>query len=169
MIERRVLMTANRIGFSFIILGVFLILGKLVRSRTKWIQNLFLPSSIVGGFLALIAGPDVLGRVTSLFLDETSIFYNGLIPDFILEVWGYLSGMFINIIFAALFIGQSVPNVKKIWRSAGPQIVMGHTVASGQYVFGILLTMLVLTPLFGINPMAGALIEIGFVGGHGTA
>ena len=120
-------------------------------------------------FIALFLGPDVLGRLTSQFLEQGSIFYNGLIPDFILDVWRPLPGMFINIVFAALFLGKKVPSVKKIWDVAGPQIVMGQAVSWGQYVIGLLLTLLVLTPLFGMNPLAGALIEISFVGGHGTA
>jgi glutamate:Na+ symporter, ESS family len=47
--------------------------------------------------------------------------------------------------------------------------VFGQTIAWGQYVIGLLLALLVLGPVFGINPVAGALIEIGFEGGHGTA
>ncbi|MGP9664786.1 sodium/glutamate symporter [Halomonas sp. AOP22-C1-8] len=41
--------------------------------------------------------------------------------------------------------------------------------AWGQYVVGLTLALLILAPLFNMNPMAGALIEIGFEGGHGTA
>ena len=162
-------MTPNMVGFSFLMIGVFLIIGKVVRLHTKWLRNLFLPSSIIAGFIALFLGPEVLGRLTSQFLDQGSVFYNGLIPDFILDVWRPLPGMFINIVFAALFLGKKVPGVKKIWNVAGPQIVMGQAVSWGQYVIGLLLTLLVLTPLFGMNPLAGALIEISFVGGHGTA
>lgn len=162
-------MTPNKIGFSFLIIGVFLLAGKFIRTRTKWLQDLFLPSSIIGGFLALGLGPDVLGRLTSRFLDETSFFYNGLIPEFMLEVWRPLSGLFISIIFAALLLAKPVPSLKKIWNTSGPQIVMGHMVAWGQYVVGLLLTLFVLTPFFGMNPLTGALIEISFVGGHGTA
>ncbi|GAA0474868.1 sodium/glutamate symporter [Alkalibacterium indicireducens] len=162
-------MTPNMVGFSFLMIGVFLIIGKVVRLHTKWLRNLFLPSSIIAGFIALFLGPDVLGRLTSQFLEQGSIFYNGLIPDFILDVWRPLPGVFINIVFAALFLGKKVPGVRKIWDVAGPQIVMGQAVSWGQYVIGLLLTLLVLTPLFGMNPLAGALIEISFVGGHGTA
>jgi ESS family glutamate:Na+ symporter len=162
-------MSPNMIGFSFIMIGVFLILGKVIRLRVKWLRNLFLPSSIIAGFLALLVGPDALGRLTSQFLEEGSFFYNGLLPEFILEVWSPLPGMFINIVFAALFLGKTVPNVKKIWQTAGPQIVMGQAVSWGQYVVGLLLSLLVLTPVFGMSPLAGALIEISFVGGHGTS
>lgn len=162
-------MSPNMVGFSFIIIGFFLILGKVARLHAKWLRNLFLPSSIIGGFIALLLGPDALGRVTPLFLEEGSYFYNGLIPEFVLEVWRPLPGMFINIVFAALFLGKAVPSLKKIWRTAGPQIIMGQTVSWGQYVVGLLLSLLVLTPFFGMSPLAGALIEISFVGGHGTS
>ncbi|GAB2318949.1 sodium/glutamate symporter [Alkalibacterium sp. s-m-22] len=162
-------MTPNMVGFSFLLIGVCLIIGKVVRLHTKWLRNLFLPSSIIAGFIALFLGPDVLGRLTSQFLEQGSMFYNGLMPGFILDVWRHLPGMFINIVFAALFLGKKVPGVRKIWDVAGPQIVMGQAVSWGQYVIGLLLTLLVLTPLFGMNPLAGALIEISFVGGHGTA
>lgn len=162
-------MSPDMIGFSFIMIGIFLIVGKVIRTRMKWLQNLFLPSSIIAGFLALLVGPDALGRITSQFLEEGSFFYNGLLPEFILEVWGSLPGMFINIVFAALFLGKTVPSIKKIWQTAGPQIVMGQAVSWGQYVVGILLSLLVLTPVFGMSPLAGALIEISFVGGHGTS
>ncbi|MQK95530.1 sodium:glutamate symporter, partial [Escherichia coli] len=45
----------------------------------------------------------------------------------------------------------------------------GQILAWGQYVVGLSLTLLVLTPVFGMDPIAGALIEITFEGGHGTA
>lgn len=162
-------MSVNMVGFSFIMIGIFLILGKILRFHTKWLRTLFLPSSIIGGFLALLLGPDVLGRLTSRVFDESSVLYNGVIPEFVLDIWSTLPGLFINVVFAALLLGKTVPSMKKIWHTAGPQIIMGHVVSFGQYVVGLLLTLLVLTPLFGVNPLSGALIEIAFVGGHGTA
>lgn len=162
-------MTVETVGVSFLILGVFLLIGKAIRYKVSWISNLFLPSSIVGGFLALIVGPGVLGPVLNQFVSPDSFFANGLIPDSILEVWSALPSMFITIIFASIFLGDSVPSIRKIWKIASPQILMGHAVSWGQYVIGMLLTVLVLTPFFGMNPLSGALIEIAFVGGHGTA
>src|SRR5699024_10910366 len=49
------------------------------------------------------------------------------------------------------------------------QLAVGWTIGWGQYVIAILLTVLLLTPMFGMPSMAGALIEIAFEGGHGTA
>ncbi len=77
---------------------------------------------------------------------------------------------FINhVIFATLFIGNKLPKLNDIWNVAGPHVSYGQSVAWGQYVFGLLLALLILAPFFGLNPIAGASIEIGFEGGHGTA
>lgn len=162
-------MTADVVGFAFIVIGLFLLIGKLFRIHMKWLQDLFLPSSIIAGFIALLVGPEILGRLTQRFLGEDAIFYQGLIPSYIFDVWDTLPGLFINVVFAALFLGKVVPGLKKIWLIAGPQVIMGQTVSWGQYVLGISLTLLVLTPVFDMNPLTGALIEISFVGGHGTA
>ncbi len=140
-----------------------------MRSKMSVLRNLFLPSSIIAGFVGLIIGPEILGRLVNPFVSESSVFYNGVIPELVLNVWSTLPGLFINIVFAALFLGKVVPSLKKIWLIAGPQVVMGQTVSWGQYVVGLLLTILLLTPFFGMNPLTGALIEISFVGGHGTA
>lgn len=163
------IVSAESIGMGFVLLGLFLLIGKLLRVNAKWLRDLYLPSSIIGGFIALAIGPEVLGNISELIAGEAHVLANGLIPSFALNVWGELPGLFINIIFAALFLGKVVPGLKDIWLMAGPQVVMGQTVSWGQYVIGITLTLLVLTPVFDLNPLAGALIEISFVGGHGTA
>jgi len=77
--------------------------------------------------------------------------------------------LLISVVFACLFLGKSISPPGEIWRKAGPMVAHGQTLAWGQYVVGLTLVVLLLTPLTGINPMAGALIEIGFEGGHGTA
>lgn len=68
-----------------------------------------------------------------------------------------------------MFIGFVLPKPKEIWQTGGPQIALGYTMSWAHYVIGLLLAITILTPLFGLNPAAGALIEISFVGGHGTA
>jgi ESS family glutamate:Na+ symporter len=160
------------VAMSFLVLGIVLLLGKWIRVITPFIQKLFIPSSLIGGFLALILGPQVLGNLVEWLEYENTIFSmlsGGIFPEDMLVVWAALPGLFINIIFATLFLGKKLPGIREIWNIAGPQVAFGQTVAWGQYVFGILITVLILTPFFGIDPVAGALIEIGFEGGHGTA
>lgn len=161
-------MSANQIGFALLYLGIFLLIGKWLRVKTKWLQNLFLPSSIIGGFVALLLGPEVLGKILGLFTDS-NFWTNGIIPEEVINVWDTLPGLMISIVFATLFLGTTIPSLSKIWRLAGPQLSFGWTMGWGQYVVGVLLAVLVLTPFFNIPPMAGALIEIAFEGGHGTA
>ncbi|MEC2071047.1 sodium/glutamate symporter [Alkalihalophilus marmarensis] len=157
-------MSAEVVGFSFIILGILLIIGKWIRVATPFLQSFFIPSSIIAGLLGLLLGPEVLG------LFGVEVFEGGgLFPAPMIEVWEVLPELLISIIFASLFIGKKVPNIKKIWKVAGPQITFAHFLSWGQYVIGITLALVVLTPLFGMNPAAGALLEISFVGGHGTA
>jgi sodium--glutamate symport carrier gltS len=83
--------------------------------------------------------------------------------------WSSLPSLLINVVFACLFLGQKLFGIRKIWRFAGPQIVFGQILAWGQYIVGGLLALLVLVPVFGMSPLSGALIEISFEGGHGTA
>jgi len=162
-------MSASMVGMSFLVLGVVLLLGKLIRLKSPQLQSLFIPSSLIGGFLALLLGPELLGNLVSWAGFNEYFFSDGLFPAEMLDVWTTLPGLFINIIFATLFLGKKIPGIREIWFLAGPQVAHGQTIAWGQYVFGILVTLLILTPFFGIDPMAGALIEISFEGGHGTA
>lgn len=48
---------------DFMILNIFLGLGWLIRQKVKVLQKIFLPSSVIGGILLLISGPQVLGIV----------------------------------------------------------------------------------------------------------
>ncbi len=162
-------MTHLNILWAFVAIGVALLAGKGLRRLFPALADLFLPSSILGGALALMVGPQVLGALAGRLLPEAHPLTQGLIPDAVLQVWRGLPGLLINVVFAALLLGRPLPGIREIWRRAGPQVAFGQSLAWGQYVVGISLCLLVLTPVFGLPPMAGALIEIAFEGGHGTA
>lgn len=162
-------MSASMVGMSFLVLGVFLLLGKWIRVMSPSLQKLFIPSSLIGGFLALFLGPEVLGTTVSWTGYYDPSLSNGIFPQEMVDVWRTLPGLFINILFATLFLGKKIPGIRDMWSIAGPQVAHGQTIAWGQYVFGILVTIVVLSPVFGIDPMAGVLIEISFEGGQGTA
>ena len=48
---------------SLTLLSLFLILGMVLRAKLKIFQNTFLPASVIGGFLLLILGPQVLNLI----------------------------------------------------------------------------------------------------------
>jgi glutamate:Na+ symporter, ESS family len=154
--------SATDVFVGLMAIGLLILVGKAIRANVGVLRGLFVPSSVVAGALALLAGPEVLGRVW----DRAE---NGLFGAEVLEVWTALPGLLINVVFAALFLGKRIPSPRAIWRQAGPQVAFGQSLAWGQYVIGITLALLVLSPVFGLDPLAGALIEIGFEGGHGTA
>lgn len=155
--------------FSLVLIWGILVVAHYTRQRTKLFARLFLPGSIIAGVLALLLGPDVLGKIASITISQHYFLADGLIPEQVLSAWEALPGIFINVVFAALFLGKLIPGIRSIWRRSAPVITYGQIVAWGQYVVGFLLAILILEPFFDMNPMAGALIEIGFEGGHGTA
>lgn len=138
---------------SFLVLALILLVARFIKRGSKSMQRWFIPSSLLAGAIGLLLGPQVFEAI----------------PPEVTNYWVQLPKHLINIVFAGLFLGKIIPGRKEIWRQAGPMIAFGNTLAWGQYVVGIGLTMLILTPFFGTNPMAGGLIELGFEGGHGSA
>ena len=137
---------------SFCTLCLLLVSGKAIRTALPFLRKLYLPSSIVGGALGLL----LLSTCGSH------------IPPTCHEGWKSIPGFLINIVFATMFIGQKFPGMGKVGRSVMEQLCFGQIVAWGMYVVGLSVTALVLTPCFGVPPVFGNLIEIGFEGGHGT-
>ena len=138
---------------SIVVLGFMLLIARFIKRGSRVLQRFFIPSALIAGIGGLILGPQVLDVIS---------------PEITAE-WAKLPKHLINVVFAGLFLGKTLPHRKEIWRRAGPMIAFGNTIAWGQYVVALVLTMFILTPFFGTNPLAGSLIEIGFEGGHGTA
>jgi len=72
-------------------------------------------------------------------------------------------------VFAALFLGVTIPPLKEIWKRSAPQLAYGQIVAWGQYVIGLGLVLLVLGKTCDVPALFGVIVPVGFEGGHGTA
>lgn len=136
-----------------IVLALVLAIARFIKRGSTVLQKFFIPSALVAGLMGLLLGPQIL---------ET-------IPKEITSYWAGWPKYLITVVFAGLFLGKVIPSRKEVWKVSGPMIAFGNTLAWGQYVLGILVTLLFLGPLFGVSPLAGSLIEISFEGGHGTA
>ena len=136
----------------FAVLSLLLVCGKLLRLNFSFLQRLYLPSSVIGGLVGLLA--------VSLFREH--------IPEEWISCAQKFPGFLINVIFATLFLGVATPRFGKVVRIAFPQLCFGQLLAWGQYVLGLGLAGFLLVPLFGVPPAFGNLLEIGFQGGHGT-
>ncbi len=152
-------MSLGDIFLAGVLLGLILLAGRVLRDAVPPLRWALLPASVVAGLLGLAVGPEVAGRWAGV----------DLLPEGVHGVWREAPGLLITVVFATLFLGKEIPGPRRIWEMAAPQATFGQTVAWGQYVIGLTLAILVLTPVFGIHPAVGALIEIGFEGGHGTA
>lgn len=138
---------------SMIALGLILAIARFIKRGSSVLQKFFIPSALVAGVLGLVLGPQLLDAI----------------PKELTDYWSAWPKYLITVVFAGLFLGKVIPSRKEIWKVSGPMIAFGNTLAWGQYVLGILATLLFLGPVFGVNPLAGSLIEVSFEGGHGTA
>ena len=96
----------------------------------------------------MLVGPQGLGRLVEV-TGGPGWMEGGLLPDAVISVWEELPVLLISVVFAALFIGRRIPGIRDIWEIAGPQVALGQSIPWGQYVLGIALGLLVLSPVFG--------------------
>jgi len=144
---------AEVIVLSFSALCMLLVAGKVLRVKVRLFQKLYLPACVIGGLIGL--------GILHTFGDY---FPRGLTAG-----WGSLPGFLINIVFASLFLGVTIPPLRTVWHESGPQLAYGQIVAWGQYATALGVTMLVLVPLFKVGGYLGTIVPVGFEGGHGTA
>lgn len=140
----------------FITMSILLFVGHILRVYVKLFQKLYLPSSLIGGLIGLC----VVQLLSFVDVMNYQIWFNGLstVPSFL-----------INIVFACLFIGIKLPSFKTVVDKALPQMAYGQIVAWGQYMVGLGLFIFVINYFWDLPAMFGAVIEVGFEGGHGTA
>ncbi|MDB9321216.1 MULTISPECIES: sodium/glutamate symporter [Cyanophyceae] len=154
--------------WAYILIAILILVGRLIRQRLGILRSLYIPSSIVAGILALLLGKGALGAIVKSVNPESPL-VQGIFNENVQAVWSQSPGIFINIVFATLFLGQYVPTLREFWRKAAPQVALGQSLAWGQYVVGLILAITILTPVFGLPPIAACLIEVAFEGGHGTS
>lgn len=146
-------------GFSIVVLGLVLLASAVLRRYVPLLASLFIPTSVIAGFLILLIGPQALGLWTGT---------QGLIPEPVLVVWATLPALLINVVFAAVMLGKALPSPREIWTTSAPHVIFGSALSFGQFALGSFAVVLILTPFFGVSDLAGSIIELSFAGGHGT-
>jgi ESS family glutamate:Na+ symporter len=154
----------GEIGLALAILALLVLGAATLRRRIPYLRSLFIPNAITAGLVGLLLGPQVLGAlVDSGRVDE------GLFGATTMAIWNELPGLLINVVFASILLGKRLPGPRKIWDASASQALFGFTLSFGQYALGMMLAAAVLVPVFDMNEASGALLEISFTGGHGTA
>lgn len=135
--------------------SIFLFVAKLLREKIKLLQSLFIPVSLLAGFIGLAMGQNGFGVIS---------YSSG---------FGSYSGLLIIAVFVS--IGLRGFNFSKGgWKTnfdrIGSYYCQRNIGWAFQYAVPIIFSMLVLKKLFPeLNPAFGMLIPAGFQGGHGTA
>ena len=144
---------AINVLYDFCIVSALLFIGKIIRSKVKFIQNLYIPSSLLAGILGLLGGK----------------YFLNILP-FSTEISSY-SSILIAVLFATLFLGnKQKASFKKMIHKVGDTFLVNTAAEIGQYAVFILIGVFLLPLMFsGIHQGFGLMLPAGFIGGHGTA
>ena len=138
---------------DFALMSILLFFSQYLRSKVRIIQKLFLPASLIAGFLGLFLGEQFLGIIP--FSDVVSSY-------------PYLLVVFL---FSSLFIGSNNKgSIKQIMNEVGDTFLLNTSVYFGQYAAALLIGGAILLALYPEIPSAfSVLMPGGFIGGHGAA
>ena len=131
------------------IISLLLLVGKLMRVKIKWVQKLFIPPSLLAGFIGLACGPHGFD----------------ILP--LSEQTGTYAGILIAFIFGALPLTSQ--KTKGNNQEIGSMWVYSQAGLLLQWAFGGLLGLLVLNQIWPLSPGFGITMPSGYCGGHGTA
>ena len=137
----------------FLLLGLLLSLGRRLEPALK-LERLGLPIALLVGLIAISIGP--YGKWH-------------LLPSNVTDLWGQFPTPLLTLVFATLMLGRPIPAIKDVIKPVATQASLGLLLGFGQYLVGGVVVLFVLIPFFGVDPLMGCLIEVGFEGGHGAA
>ena len=146
------------------LLSVLLLIGTFLRAKIKLFQNLYLPASVIGGFIGMIISPEILGRFSNYSISEEWI-----------KTYSLLPGILSVPIFAAIPLGMFLNENKNI-KSMYPSKVLicfglFQCASMSQSAIGYATNMFFskINPQLNIYRTFGYELSAGFAGGHGLA
>ena len=132
------------------IIAILLLIGKLIRVKIKWVQQLFIPPSLIAGFIGLALGPNGFHCIP---LSENTGTYAGIL---IACIFGCLP-------FASGSSKATGSNIGRMW-------VYSQIGMLAQWILGGIMGILILRLFWPeLNSAFGLAMPSGYCGGHGTA
>lgn len=114
--------TVAEIAASLVVLSVVFAVAAFIRSKVGLLRDLFLPVSVIGGFLALVIGPQVMGELTG---------GRSLVSAEVAAIWSRFPSLLINVIFAALMLGKALPSIRGLWVASSGHVMLGYGLSFG--------------------------------------
>ena len=146
------------------LLSVLLLVGTFLRAKVKLFQSLYLPASVIGGFIGIIISPEILGRFSNYSISEEWI-----------KTYSLLPGILSVPIFAAIPLGMFLNENKNI-KSMYPSKVLicfglFQCASMSQSAIGYATNMFFnkINPQLNMYRTFGYELSAGFAGGHGLA
>lgn len=134
------------------IISGLLLAGTILRAKVKWIQALFLPASMIAGFIGLALGPSGIDILP--FSNQLSSY----------------PGLLIAVIFASIPIGAAKVNLKEMIHRVREMWSYSMLLTLLMWGGGALFGLVFINQLFKDLPSGfGLILGAGFLGGHGTA
>lgn len=138
---------------DFCYMSVLLVIAQFMRAKIKFLQNFFIPASLLAGVMGLLLGPQFLGIIP----------WSGKI--------GSYAYMLICIVFGGLFLGKKEKiSVKNIFNKVGDTFCVNMAAEFLCFGLAMLIGGIIVALLFPdvFNEIA-LLLPSGFLGGHGYA
>lgn len=136
---------------DFGLISALLMLGKFLRAKVRFIQRLFLPPSLIAGFLALILGPEILGWLP---VDPSCC--------------GTYSAVLIALVFGCIPL-TSQKKVSGDREGVGRMWAYSNSGMLFQWALGGVLGLGLFAFFWPGTEAIGIAMPAGFCGGHGTA
>jgi len=131
------------------IVATLLMVGAVIRAKVKILQRFVIPAAVIGGFIGLLLGHNGLG-----VLPTTQEYSN-------------YAAVLINIVFAGVFIGRTIPPLKKLGKTAGAQTFYAVFNNFGQIAVGMIVVLIFSALGFALHPTFGMQLILGYQGGVG--
>lgn len=147
---------------DFGLMSILLLIAHLLRSKIKLFQYIYMPSSLIAGFIALFCGWQFL-NVLPFTMNKSGSPYMSSYPYLLVVV-----------LFATLFLGkeENAPqlNFSKMIKNIGDTFFYNLGSEAFQFGVSLLFGLILLAPLFpDLNQSFALMLPAGFVGGHGYA
>jgi ESS family glutamate:Na+ symporter len=139
--------------FAVVMLGVLILAGVVLRMVFPVLRRLFLPAALIGGLVGLALGP----------------YGVSVVPEPVVATWSSLPGVLATVVFAPMLIGVRLPRLRETYELVVPQLLFGYMGSALLIGIPLVISAVLLAPLWGVNAMFGSLVETGWPGGHGTA
>jgi ESS family glutamate:Na+ symporter len=147
---------------DFALMSILLFIAQLIRANVRWVQQLFMPTAIIAGFIGLLLGESFLSYIAPQAVAFALPFSDQI------SSYAY---MLVVVLFASLYIGtRDGQSARAMFRQVGDTFTTNMAAEFGGFGVALLVgggLLVVFAP--DVSSTFAILQPAGFIGGHGYA